>query len=46
MNKDHKQDTETVEAMRGVVLQAAYVLTGHTGVRVTAATERTNDYKG
>ena len=32
MNKDHKRDAESVEAMRDVIQQAKFVLTGHTGV--------------
>ena len=46
MNKNYKQDAKTVEAMRGTILKAAYVLTGHTGVRTKDATERSKDYAG
>ena len=33
MNKDHRRDAQSVEAMREVVENADYVLTGHTGVK-------------
>ncbi len=32
MNKDHKRDAMTIEAMRGDLGQAEYILTGHTGL--------------
>lgn len=32
MNKDHRQNTHTVTAMRGVFKGSKYILTGHTGV--------------
>ncbi len=32
MNKDHKQDAQTVEGMRENLGQAKYILSGHTGV--------------
>ena len=33
MNKDHKRDIQSVKAMRGVIENADYVLTGHSGVK-------------
>ncbi len=32
MNMDHTRDTQTIDAMRGELEQAEYILTGHTGL--------------
>jgi len=36
MNKDHKGDIQSVQAMRGVIENADYVLTGHSGVKIVS----------
>jgi hypothetical protein len=34
MNKNHGQDKQSVEAARDLTESAAYLLTGHTGIRI------------
>lgn len=37
MNKNHRRDIESIEAARGLIDNAEYILTGHTGIRIKAS---------